>query len=631
MPRTSRSISVHPVSLRKAAVVEISDLTSGMRRITLSGDEFRPFVSSTGVPQPAFDSTGFDDDVRLFFAAPGEAEPVLPIQREGHLERPSDPGPLSRVYTVRGWDESSTRLDIDFVRHGTGIATTWAYRAQVGDVIHLAGPRVSRSLPTGVDWLLIVGDDTALPAIARLLEQVDAGVRAQVVIEIADASHRQQLRELPGVDVQWVIRETSSESRLLESVRSLRWKEGKAFAWVAGEQSAVRDIRRHLVEDRQMPKASIDFTGYWRRSEVVPMATDESLPDPARSALAYERFHDLAEIVPAVAIRVAVELGVGDLISRGLNGVEALADRTGSDVRALGKLLRYLCAIDLLREAAPGRFDLTEVGEFLTHDMWIDRLSRSGVLGRQSLGIYGLAESVRTGRASFASVTGEEFSAVRAQQDYEDQLLDRVAGFQSTLAQPIADSDLLDRVSHLVIHSGGAGSQARAFLAAHPELKITICALPAQADWLRRDLPESIPDRHQRDRVAVVEQSIFEPIDGADAAFIIRSLASLPDADAAYALRRVAENLTGDRRLFVIEDTFDTEKTDEHDGEADLLALTLHGTGLRTEPELIDIFAVAGLSLSATHALGWGTIIYELAPLSPKRSTAINTETRNPT
>ena len=155
-----------------------------------------------------------------------------------------------------------------------------------------------------------------------------------------------------------------------------------------------------------------------------------------------------------------------------------LAAKAGADERALGKLLRYLHALDVLTETQPDHYALTPVGEGLTLEFMIEHLHPAGVGGREMLGILGLTESIRTGQASYATVTGQNFAEVRAEQDYEDRYLERLARFQASLAEPIAKSDILTGVEHLVIHSGGAGAQAREFLAVHPDLRITICAPP---------------------------------------------------------------------------------------------------------------------------------------------------------
>ncbi|MGE6737689.1 SIP domain-containing protein, partial [Streptomyces sp. NPDC059900] len=473
--------------------------------------------------------------------------------------------------------------------------------------------------PAGADWWLVAGDDTALPAIGRLLDELPADARAQVFIEIAEDAHRQELRELPGVVVTWLVRPgaTPGDSLLTEAVRSTRWWPGQAFVWLAGEHTAVRDIRRHLVEDRGVPKEDIDFTGYWRRSAVVALESDGAVPDPDRTVTPFQKLHDLTELVAPLAIRTAVELGVADLLSRGMTGVAELAAKAGADERALGKLLRYLHTLDVVTETEPGRYALTPVGDVLTLDFIADRLHSAGVVGREMLGLYGLTESVRTGRPAYASVTGQTFAEVRAEQDYEDRHLERLAKFQPALAGSIATSDLLAGVRHLVIHSGGAGAHAREYVGAHESLRVTICALPAQADWLRRDLPDTIPDERQRTRVGVVEQSLFEPGPAADAVLISRAFKTLPDADAAHALRRAAEHLAPGGRVLLIEEVFDTDDLDEHDGEEDLIGLVCHGSGLRTAAELDAVIARAGLTRRSARTVGLGTTVHELV-----RSTA---------
>ncbi|MFF9149527.1 SIP domain-containing protein [Streptomyces sp. NPDC014861] len=615
MPKTSRRLTVHPPTLREVEIVRTVDISPGMRRITLSGEQLRAFTTSDGFARPAFESPGFDDSLTFYFPYPGHRDPVLPAQGEAKLIVPRDPRPLSRVYTVRRWDPEAGELDVDFVRHGVGAGTTWASRTQPGDVIHFSGPTTSKGFPTGADWMFVAGDDTALPAIGRLLDELPADARAQVLIEIAEEAHRQDLRELPGVDVTWLVRSGAADgtgSLLAEAVRGAEWWAGQALVWLAGEHTAVRDIRRHLVEDRGVRKEDIDFAGYWRRSEVVALENDGSVPDPERTVTPFQRLHDLTELVAPVAIRTAVELGVPDLLSRGVTGVTELAARAGADERALGKLLRYLRTQDVVTETESGHYALTPVGDVLTLDFIADRLHSAGVVGRELLGIHGLTESVRTGRSAYASVTGRTFADVRTEQDYEDRYLERLAKFQPALAGPIATSGLLAGVRHLVIHSGGAAAHAREYVAAHEDLRVTICALPAQADWLRRDLPDTIPDEGQRARVGVLEQSVFEPGPAADAVLVSRALKNLPDADAAHALRRAAENLAPGGRVLLIEEVFDTDDLDEHDGEDDLIGLVCHGSGLRTAAELDAVIARAGLTRGSAHTVGLGAVVHEL-------------------
>lgn len=615
MPKTSRPLAIKPLTLRQVQVVRVADVTPGMRRITLAGEQLSAFVSAGGWQQPAFDSPGFDDDIRLLFPYPGETEPVLPTQIEGGLSFPKDPPHLAKVYTVRRWNAEAGELEVDFVKHGVGIATTWAYRAAPGDSIHFVGPVVSRAMPQEAEWWLVAGDDTALPAIARLLDELPEHARAQVFVETAEDEHRQELRELPGVELTWLSRrgaDAGTTTLLLDAVRHAAWWNGTPFAWVAGEQAAVRDIRRHLVEERGMPKESIEFTGYWRRSHVVARADDTAMPDLEGHTPAYERFHELTELYPPIAIRTAVGLGIGDLVSRGVTTVAALAERTGADERALGKLLRYLHALDLLTEPEPGHYALTEVGEFMTDEGWIDYLHPDGMFGRQDAGIFGLAESVRTGRAAYPSVTGSSFAQLRAEQWYEDRFLDRVAEVFTVVAQPLAASAALRGAEHVVVHSAGAGALAAELTAAHPELRVTICALPAQADWLRRDLPITIADDGQRSRVRISEQTILEPIPPADVVLFASPRLPLPDAEAESALRTAAASLAPGGRILFIENTFAADELDEHDAEADLQFLTRDGTGMRTDAELDAVIERADLRIDRQGPIGRAFTLREL-------------------
>lgn len=605
---------VHPVTLRQVEVSRIEDVTPGMRRVTFTGSQLGAFTSDNGLPQPALVSGGFDDDIRILFAHPGQPRPVLPTQAQGRLDWAKDDRPLYRAYTVRRFDPRTGELDVDFVTHGVGVATTWAQRARTGDRVHFFGPQKSAGAVPAADWLLVAGDDSALPAIGRLLEELPEGTRAQVFVEVTDRGHVQHLRELPGVTVTWLVRDGAPDGLLLDAVRDAPWWPGTPFAWVAGERGVVREIRRHLVDDRKMPRKDVDFTGYWKRTDVVVLADDAATPDPERNTDAFEKFHDLVDLVPAIAIRVAVGLGVGDLLASGPASAAELAARTGSDERALGKLLRYLETIGILAATpgtGPARYTLTEVGDFLADDYWSDLLDPASALGRQAQGIFGLAESVRSGKAAYESVTGSTFAQLRTEQGFSDQLLDSIAEGAAYLGAPLAESGVFTGVDHLVLRSDGAGVEAREIVARHPGIRVTISAPPAQADWLRRDLPTSVPDAAQRARIDVVTETGIDPAADAGAVLLVFALGALGDRDAADVLRSAAANLPVGGRVLLVEDLF-AENPDEHDGEEDLLALTRDGTGLRTEDELSAVVALAGLREAGRRTVGWGTVIREL-------------------
>ncbi|MET0796790.1 MAG: siderophore-interacting protein [Rhodococcus sp. (in: high G+C Gram-positive bacteria)] len=177
MPRNTRPTTAYPVTLRELEVCRVADVTPGMRRVTLTGTQLETFTNADGHVEPAFTSTGFDDDIRLLFAYPGETDPVLPVMVDGSVTFAAGRRPLARAYTVRRYDPRTRELEVDFVVHGSGVATAWARGAGPGDRMHIAGPSVSQGLPEDCEHLLVVGDETALPAIARLLEGLPADAR----------------------------------------------------------------------------------------------------------------------------------------------------------------------------------------------------------------------------------------------------------------------------------------------------------------------------------------------------------------------------------------------------------------------------------------------------------------------
>ncbi|HEY9313487.1 siderophore-interacting protein [Williamsia sp.] len=618
MPKTIREPVVYPISVRELNVLRIVDVTPGLRRITLTGPQLGGFTSANGLPQPPLRSEGFDDDVRLILPYPGEDTPVLPIQLDGTFSMPKDRRPIWRAYTIRRWDPASAELTIDFVKHGSGMATTWAYRAQPGDTIHITGPAAMRQPPSGIDWLLIVGDETALPAIARWMDEMSADTRAQVFVEIAEAAHRIDLPDHPNVQVTWLDRQGATAGTtdlLIDAVENVQWWDGSVYAWIAGEATVTKKIRRHLVEKRGVGKEFVEFTGYWRHADVVTLADDPTVPDPDKNEEAFEKLHEMADLLPPLAIRAAVSLGLPDAISRGITGAVELAEAASADEVAVGKLLRYLTAIEILESAErPGHYRLSDSGEFLTTDFVVDILHRDGPVGRQELAYFGIFEAVKTGRASYASVTGNEYSELRQEQWYEAKLLENIADFAQFIAQPLAASDLLGPIKHVVVRSDGAGPIARALTGAHADVRVTIVGLPAQIAYLKEDMPRSVESPEQLARIALREQGLDESLPASDATMFVRWLDQFNDADAIALLRSAAADLEPGGRIMVLEDPFDTETLDEHAAEYDLLHLSLYGSGHRDDCELRAVFAGANLIVENFQTVGWGNTLYVLTP-----------------
>ena len=165
----------------------------------------------------------------------------------------------SRYYTVRSWD--GVVLVLDVVVHDHGLVTEWAAGDCVGQTVVVTEPKGSFDLPTDAAWLMLVGDLTALPAIARIVETVD--LPARVWAEVPDASSTMS-SYLPGVEVDWLVQPGDGQSRLAEVVTDLVWPDGAGYFWMAGESAQMRAIRKHLMRERRLPSTAYDVMGYWR-------------------------------------------------------------------------------------------------------------------------------------------------------------------------------------------------------------------------------------------------------------------------------------------------------------------------------------------------------------------------------
>ncbi|WAM30075.1 siderophore-interacting protein [Myxococcus sp. NMCA1] len=247
-----------PVKFRLLEVKRVTRVTPQMVRITLAGEDLEGFYSP-----------GADDHVKLLFPEEGKRMPVIPtVTPTGLVLKEGERKPDARDYTPRRYDAAAGELDIDFVVHGTGPATTWASKAQVGDLLAVGGPRGSTFVAQDFSWYLLAGDPSALPAIGRILEELPEGTRAIVFCEVPDASEEQQFTTRANATVTWIHRngvEAGHSDVLQQAIRGLEFPAGDYFAWVAGEAHTVRPIKDHLINERGANKSWVRVTGYWKR------------------------------------------------------------------------------------------------------------------------------------------------------------------------------------------------------------------------------------------------------------------------------------------------------------------------------------------------------------------------------
>lgn len=264
LPRRVR----HELRFRKLEVRAVQRVAPHLVRITLGGEELAGFTSP-----------GFDDHSKLFFPDPQTGALLLPTVGPDGPSWPQGAKPAMRDYTPRHHDAAAGTLDFDFALHEAGPATRWAEQARVGDVLGVGGPRGSFIVPTDFDWHLLIGDDTALPAISRRLAELPAGARVLVLAEVDHEADQIPLPTQAELMLHWVHRRNAAPgtgSALLDTLRALALPAGDFHAWVACESAVAKALRAHLVAERGANPKWIRASGYWRRGAV---ATHDTIED----------------------------------------------------------------------------------------------------------------------------------------------------------------------------------------------------------------------------------------------------------------------------------------------------------------------------------------------------------------
>ncbi len=164
----------------------------------------------------------------------------------------------TRYYTVRSLVEGLLTLDV--VVHEHGLVTQWAQTDCVGDRVGLGAAKGSFELPADAGWLVLVGDLTGLPAVARIAESVDS-VPVQIHLEVPDGP----MPDYVAMPATWYDA-PSGTSTLAETVRAISWPPGPGYFWMAGESAQMRDIRRHVRHDLGWDTKHYDVMGYWSGS-----------------------------------------------------------------------------------------------------------------------------------------------------------------------------------------------------------------------------------------------------------------------------------------------------------------------------------------------------------------------------
>ncbi|MBY5817621.1 siderophore-interacting protein [Rhizobium leguminosarum] len=224
----------HDTRRRMLTVESVVDITPSMRRVVLAGDDLADFIS-----------LGADDHIKIFIPTAGGGE-----------ER--------RDYTPRRYDNAERRLTIDFALHEAGPVTQWAIDAGPGDELEIGGPRGSAVVSKTVKRWLLIGDETALPAIGRRIEESGAGTVITTIAAVTGPLEEQTFETSAELHLNWAHRplsQATDAAALLKLLSAVDIKP-ETFIWVAAEASVTRDIRAYLLE-RGCPLGWIKASGYW--------------------------------------------------------------------------------------------------------------------------------------------------------------------------------------------------------------------------------------------------------------------------------------------------------------------------------------------------------------------------------
>ncbi len=254
---------------RKMTVESVIELTPSMRRVRLRGEDLERYGAFGAM------------HLRVLFPTAENPAPVWPVAGPNGLASwpLEERKPVARVYTVRRLDAKAGWMDIDFVVHGRhgevdGVGSPWALRAKPGDGVGILGP-LGRPVREA-DWYLLGCDETGLPAVGRILENLPAQTRGLAFIEVANAGEEQELKHPPGVEVRWIHRSgaaAGTHSALFENVAAVEWPStGSSFGWFAAEAEQARRLRELWRDNRGLGRDRTLVVGYWKLGAAGPMS-----------------------------------------------------------------------------------------------------------------------------------------------------------------------------------------------------------------------------------------------------------------------------------------------------------------------------------------------------------------------
>lgn len=231
----------HELKRRTLSVGAVERLTPNMVRVAFSSPELHNFVSAAP-----------DDHIKLFFPVPGSTDDAM------------------RDYTPRRFDTARGELVIDFALHDAGPATAWAAQAAPGQTLRIGGPRGSAVVPDDFDWYLLIGDETAIPAIARRAEEIRAEAPIVTLIAVTGKAEQIDLSSRAPLEARWIHRPASAATDaqpFIAALTDIQFPPGDGFIFIAAEGGVARALRAYVTGERSHPREWVKAAGYWKQGK----------------------------------------------------------------------------------------------------------------------------------------------------------------------------------------------------------------------------------------------------------------------------------------------------------------------------------------------------------------------------
>lgn len=253
-PSPAARVRREPPTFLPVEVRRVQPLTPHLLRVTFTGADVDRLVPKL----PAA-------SIRVLLPSGGGAELVMPTWHGNEFLLPDGSRPIIRTYTPRHIDPQSAELEVDIVIHPEGVASAWALGAEPGHTAAISGPGRGYVIDPEAPRFVLAGDETAIPAISQLLEELPKGPPAQVTIEVARPDARLPLPDHPGTTVHWVdLPAGAAPGEALVAAVTTAQPDRQDRVWVAGEAAAVQRIRKHLFDELGFSRSQAVVRGYWK-------------------------------------------------------------------------------------------------------------------------------------------------------------------------------------------------------------------------------------------------------------------------------------------------------------------------------------------------------------------------------